>query len=434
MASQFSLLKDRRFAPLFIAQFLGAFNDNLFKALLVVMLAYGLIGGGGWRPEILVSLAAALFILPFATLAAPGGTLSDKFARDRMLRSLKLAEIVIVAGIIAGLIGFSLIFLLVVLFALGAQSALLSPAKYALLPQHLPGHDLIGANALMNTGSFVAILLGTIVGSLWGLDESGRRAAMVLMATCALIGYIASRFIPPAPAPAPDLEIGFNMLRDLRRNVAHTVAQPRSVRMALLGIAWFYFVGGTFLAQFPNFAKQTLGVDNIVLTVFMAVFTLGIAAGGLVNNYLLKAQISAKFVPAAALGIAVFTGDLCGAARAFESGGESLMTLSQFLGSYRSWHILFDIFMLSVCGGLYVVPLNTILQSRSAHALKARILSVSTILDALFILFSSLLAMALFALSFAVEDLFLVLAVATALLALYFGSRRAIFEEEEAPV
>lgn len=429
MASQFALLGKRRFLPLFVTQFFGAFNDNLFKTTLVVLVAYGVWDTGGWKPETLVSAAAGLFILPFVLIAPLGGTLADKFDKSIVMRWLKVAEIGLVIGVIIGLWLESLPFLFFILFAFGVHSALFSPSKYAIVPQQVKQSELIGANALLNTGTFIAILAGNILGSLWGTGEKGHMLAFAVLMICALIGYVSSRFVPPAPPPDKTLKIKLNLVADIADNVKFVRAQHASVGLSLLAIGWFYFMGGTVLSQFPNFVKQALGADNVVLGIFMTIFTLGIALGGLLNDKFLKSAVSARFVPLAAIGIALFMGDLALAGFAHQKS-ERLADWSRFIAAPGAYRVLFDLLMMAVCAGLFVVPLNAILQDRAAEAQRARILSVSNVLDALFMLGSSLIAVAMFSAGFAVGHLFLGTAVLTALAAIGLWRMRRIFEND----
>lgn len=432
MTNQFALLKDRRFVPLFLTMFLGAFNDNLFKALMVVMVAYGVIGLEGWTPEVLVSAAAGVFILPFILMAPLGGALSDKFDKARVMFFLKVSEVMIVIAAAIALWFQSFPALLGVLFLFGAQSALFAPGKYSILPQHLKPKELIGANGVLNSGSFVAILLGNILGSLWGVSQGYHVVALTVLALCAAVGLIASRSIPPAPALDKTLVIRKNAFADMWVNFKLTTQQHKGVMVSLFGIAWFYFVGGTFLAQFPNYTKQTLAVDNVTLSVFMALFTLGIGLGGLLNNTVLKSKITGRYVPLAALGIAVFTADLYGASRDFEVIEGQLRSFSEFVGSsFHAWRIMFDLVMVSVCGGLFVVPLNAILQERSDPKVRARIVSASSVMDATFVLLSAVAAMIMFSAGFKVVNLFFALALACGVAAIILGCFRSVLEEKK---
>lgn len=426
MNNQFSLMKDRRFLPLFVAQFTGAFNDNLFKTTLSVLAAYGIWDIGGWKPEIVASLAAALFILPFILFAPLAGEIADKYEKTKVVRIIKIAEMAIVGMAILGLALHSIPLLLLVLFLFGVQSAFFNPCKFSILPQHLRADELIAANALLNTGTYIAILSGTIVGGLLAFSGIGLVFTSLLLVVCAIGGYASSRYILHAVAPSPSLELHYNFFRDVVRSIGFARQQPQDLFCAMLGSSWFFFTGAMILSQLPNYTKQTLGVDNIVLTFFMTVFSIGIALGGLLNNKLLHSKVEATFVPAAAFFMAAFSADLYLSSAVYRSGsqilGEFLMTLPAFLSNPAGWHIVFDLLGISIAGGVYIVPLKAIIQHRSSESHKARVIAAGTLLDASFIFTSSLVAIAFLSAGFFVEHLFLLLAFGSVFMAFYIRS------------
>lgn len=407
--NQFDLMRDKRFLPLFVTQFLGAFNDNLFKMTLSILIGYQILDVGGHNPQVLVSLAAGLFIFPFLIFAPLAGDLADKYDKDRVIRATKLAEIFIAVLAIISLSTGSVFLILLSLFLFGSHSAFFSPSKFSILPQHLNEDELIGGNALLNTGTYLAILLGTIVGGLLAFITYGLVALSCLMLVCALLGYWVSCRIPHAPASDSTLKLSFNAPLEAIRIIRYAASQPKGTFLAILGISWFYFIGGTFLAQFPNYAKATLGVDNITLVFFMTIFSIGIAVGGLLNNKLLRSRVEATYVPLAALGITFFSLDLYFASASFAGASETgnLMTLPVFLIKLSGLRVIFDIFMVSVMGGLYVVPLKSIVQHTTSADHRARVLAGSALIDSLFILSSSLIATFLLSLGFEVKHLFL---------------------------
>lgn len=439
MTNQFALLFSKKFSPLFITMFLGAFNDNLFKAVFAVMVAYNVSGITGLSAEIVVSIGAGIFILPFVLMAPLGGDLFDKFDKAKVMRLLKLAELSIVFLAALSLVLSSVWLMFFVLFMLGAQSALFAPGKYSYLPVHLNSQQLIGANGLLNSGSFCAILLGNIIGSLLGMDSKGHFITIAILALCAVIGLMSARYIPKTPSEDKNIPIRKNMLAGIWGNFHLTLQEHKSVILAMFGIAWFYFVGATFLAQFPNFTKQVLNVDNIGLSIFMSLFTIGIGIGGLLNNRLLKSQISMKYVSLSMLGVCIFSADFYSASVSFAQSNAkeiqdalniSLMSFSEFLEtSFQAWRIVFDLIMVSVCGGLFVVPLNALMQERTKHRTRSRIIAASSVLDAFFVLISALLAVVMFSFGFSVVDLFLVVSVCSGLVAWFIGAKKTILEE-----
>jgi len=418
--NQFQLLKDRRFAPLFVTQFLGAFHDNLFKNALVVLLLYGVGLHTKQDPELLVTMAAGLFILPFVLFSALGGQLADKFPKHKVIRVIKLAEIGIAVLGSAALLSGSVWFSFLALFALGTQSAFFGPSKYAILPQHLEDDELISGNALLNTGTFLAILVGTIMGTVLITMGQGKMLVCGFLLACALAGYLFSRLIPAAESKAPKLKLNFNPVTETLHILRYTFQQKRVIVQAILGVAWFYFLGGMFLAQFPNYTQQTLGADEYVLAFFLALFSVGIAIGGLLNNRLLGGRIEAVYVPLSALGITIFSIDLffAGSGQAAVSG-LALIGLGDFFNSFSHWRITFDVLMIALCGGLFVVPLNAIIQHYTTEDHRARVLAGSAIIDSLFIVASSAISAVLIMAGWEIRELFLAFALANAAVALY---------------
>lgn len=434
MKNQFVLLKQRRFLPFFVTQFLGAFNDNLYKTLVSVLIAYGLWDIGGHEPGMLVALAAGLFVIPFVLFMPLAGDITDKFDKSRIMRFLKITEILIVLAGLAALYFRSIPGLMAMVFALGAQSAFFSPGKFSIMPQHLPRDELIAGNALVNTGTYLAILFGTILGSLLAVSHVGLVIGGLVLLLCAAAGYMASRFIPPAPANAPDLRLNFNVVFEAVRIIQYAYKQPNGVFSALISASWFFFVGGLYLSQFPNFANQTLGVDHIVLTGFMSVFSVGIAVGGLLNNRLLKSQVSAAFVPLAALMIALFSLDLYFASQPYlgvpdASKQGHLIGLTAFLSHLSGWRIMLDLFLVALAGGLYAVPLKTIIQDRTSPDHCARVMAGSALMDALFVMVSAVVAIGVYALGYAPHHLFLIVAALSLPVGVYvvIGLRVTVF-------
>lgn len=419
--NQFLLLKERRFLPLFAAQFLGAFHDNLFKNTFVAMMLYGSMSASAEADiKILTTVAAGIFILPFLLFSGFSGQLADKFPKDRVIRVIKLAELLIAIAGVASILSASVVLSFITLFALGTHSAFFSPSKYSILPQHLSAEELIGGNALLNTGTFLAILFGTIIGTGLAILPAGPVIISVIIIVTALIGYASSRSIPAAPAIASDLKINMNVFSETSHIMRHTFQQPRNTILALLGIAWFYFLGGMFLSQFPNYAKETLQADEQVLTFFLVIFSIGIAIGGLLNNKLLKGYVSATYVPLAALGMSIFSLDLFFANHHLSGPALNQMhSLSSFLSVLSHWRIVVDVSLIALCGGLFVVPLNAYVQSVTPDHHRARILAGGAILDALFMIASALFSTVLIVLGCTIPELFLAFALANTLVAFY---------------
>ncbi len=416
MSGQFNLLRERRFLPFFGTQFLGAFNDNLFKNALVVLLTFQAASWTSLNPGILANLAAGIFILPFFIFSATAGQLADKYDKALLSRLVKLLEVVIM--LLAGL-GFamhSLPVLLGALFLLGCHSTLFGPVKYAILPQHLHEDELVGGNALVEAGTFVAILMGTLAGGL--LAGAGHPLWVALAGLLvAVAGYLASRGIPTAPAPEPGLRINPNPLTETWRNVGFA-QENRTVFLSILGISWFWLYGALFLAQFPAFAKNVLGGGESAVTLLLATFTVGIGLGSLLCERLSAKQVEIGLVPFGSIGLTVFGLDLALAAPGGLPAGAPLAFLD-LLAAPGMVRVLLALFMLGVFGGFFIVPLYALVQLRSAPGHRARIIAANNILNALFMVAGALGAAALLGAGLSIPHLFLVAALLNALVAVY---------------
>ncbi len=401
------LLKTRRLLPLFVTQFLGALNDNLFKNAMVILIIYRAaeVSSG----QLTVTLAAGLFILPFFLFSATAGQLADKFEKSALIRKIKIAEILIMALAVGAFFFQSTSALLLVLFLMGTQSAFFGPLKYSILPDHLEEHELIGGNGLVEAGTFLAILLGTIAGGLLILTSLGIVLVSTALMVLAVAGWAASLAIPKAGPASPDLKLNRNFMAETGAIIRYA-AQQRKVFLAILGISWFWLLGATFLAQFPAFAKDVLGGNEQVVTLFLTVFTIGIGLGSLLCNKLLDGEISAKFVPLGALGMTVFTVDLYFASSSSAPGAVLIGALA-FLFDWQHWRILFDLLAIAVFGGLYIVPLYAIMQNASETSHRARVVAGNNILNALFMVCSALGTIAMLSLGFTVPQVFLTLAI-----------------------
>ncbi len=421
--SQFDLLKEKKFLPLFITQFLGAFHDNLFKNALVGLLLFNAAGGlieSDEQTKILVTIATAIFILPFILFSALAGQYADKYPKNKVIRVVKLVEIgVAVLGAVS-LISGSLSLSFVTLFALGAQSAFFGPSKYSILPEHLKDDELIGGNALLATGTFVSILIGTIIGMSIINIAGGIWIISIALIVSALGGYVSSRRIPETKAMAAEYKINYNIFSETFHILHNLFTSKRSIIEASMGVAWFWFLGAVFISQMPNFIRTTLEANEHVSALFMAVFSIGIALGGLLNNRLLNGRIEAVYVPIAALGITLFSIDLYFAGIGYNNGlSQGLIGVLGFMSTLSSVRIVLDIFLVSICAGLFVIPLNAIIQHDSEDKTRSRILAGSALLNSIFIVVSSILSALLFSMGFSVPTLFLMLALSNMVVAFY---------------
>jgi acyl-[acyl-carrier-protein]-phospholipid O-acyltransferase/long-chain-fatty-acid--[acyl-carrier-protein] ligase len=412
------LLRLRRFLPLFITQFLGAMNDNLFKQALVVLIAFRLAPSMGLDGGIMVTAAAGIFILPFFLFSATAGQLADKFEKSRTLQIVKSCEIAIMGLAVIGFYLEEPFFLIAVLFLMGTQSAFFGPAKYSILPDHLEDRELVAGNALVESGTLLAILFGTIAGGLMILSDNGAALVSTSVVVLAVLGWLASRWIPAAGPAAPDLKINYNMATETLALIRYAAGQ-RTVFLSMLGISWFWLLGAVFLAQVPNFAKDVLGADETVVTMIMAIFSVGIGIGAIVCNRMLRGEISARYVPYAALAITVFLFDLYLANATMHASGGPLIDAGTFIKDPQNWRILIDLLLFSVAGGIYSVPLYSVVQHESAPAHRSRVIAANNVLNAAFLVGGTVIATLLLAQGQSIPQIFKWLAVGNFFAALY---------------
>jgi len=407
------LLLTRRFLPFFITQFLSAFNDNMFKFALVLFLKYQMSEFTVEETAALTTLAAGIFILPFFLFSATAGQLADKYEKSGLIQIIRFSEIPLM--ILAG-VGFwfeNPWFLLTVLFLMGSKSAFFGPLKYSILPEHLKKDELIGANGMVEMGTFVSILLGTILGGTLIIGAEGRWQVSAMAITIAVVGYAASRFIPKNTPKSPGLKINPNIAGEIFL-ILKEASRMRPVIISILGISWFWLLGATLLAQFPNYSKDVIFGGESVATLFLFSLSVGIGIGSMLCNRVLKSQISARLAPWAALVIGVFAVDLYFSSQAAVTGTTGgLLTISEFLVHPQNWRVLLDMVALALAGGFFIVPLYTILQTRSPDNVRSRMIAANNICNSLFMVISSLVTVGLFSLGFGVLDVFLGLGIIT---------------------
>ncbi|KVC22329.1 glycerol acyltransferase [Burkholderia pseudomultivorans] len=417
-ASQFDLLRERRFAPFFTTQFLGALNDNVFKIGFTSLVTYHTARFSGVDAKTAAFLISAIFILPFVLFSATSGQIADKYDKATLTRFVKTFEIVLMLVGAAGFVTHSAVLLYLCTFMMGMHSTLFGPVKYSYLPQHLAEQELVGGNGLVEMGTFIAILIGTIIGgAAAGIEGSGERVLAVSVVVIALAGRLVAQRVPATPAPQPDLVINWNPFSETWRNLA-LARQNRTVFLSLLGISWLWFVGATFLTSFFNFAKDVLSASPDVVTVLLATFSVGIGLGSLLCERLSQRRVEIGLVPLGSIGISVFAIELYFASRALPSPGH-LLSVGEFLAGARHWRILVDLFLLAMFGGFYSVPLYALIQSRSAPTHRARIIAANNILNALFMILSALMAMGLTKAGVGIPGLFLVTALLNVVVAAY---------------
>jgi 1-acyl-sn-glycerol-3-phosphate acyltransferase len=415
--SQFQLLRERRFAPFFWTQFLGAGNDNVYKNALVIFVAFQAAALTTLSSNDLVNIAAAVFIAPFVLFSATAGQIADKFEKSRLIRLIKLLEIGIM---VTGAVGFyrqDLVLLFVALGLMGVHSTLFGPVKYAILPQHLRPEELIGGNGLVEMGTFVAILLGEIVGGLViAVKPNGPILAGATAIAIAVAGYIVSRSIPITPAVAPELKINWNPFTETAHNLRFAYG-TRVVWLSMLGISWFWFYGATYLTQFANFTKDVLGGDEHVATLLLAIFSVGIGIGSLLCERLSGHKVELGLVPFGSIGLSVFAVDLYAASH--DLAAHALTGVDGFLAVGAHWRVAADLMLLGMFGGFYIVPLYALIQERSDPAHRSRIIAANNILNALFMVVSAGVALGLLKAGLSIPALFLATGLMNAVVALY---------------
>jgi acyl-[acyl-carrier-protein]-phospholipid O-acyltransferase/long-chain-fatty-acid--[acyl-carrier-protein] ligase len=418
-----SLFRTKRFLPLFLTQFFGALNDNMLKNAMIMLITYRM-ATSAHDAQSLVTIAGGLFVLPFFLFSAMAGQMADKYDRAAMTRVIKVVEIAIMAVAVAGFYLHSVAILLIALAGMGIHSTFFGPIKYALLPQQLKPDELLGGNALIEAGTFLAILMGTIAGGALVLRAHGETLICIALIVIAVIGYLSSRHIAAAAPSDPTLRINPNLFRETI-NIVSQSYQDKAIKLCILGSSWFWFVGATLLAQFAPYVKEVLHADPSVVTLLLTVFSVGVGLGSYACNKLLRGEVQATYVPLAALGLTLFGIDLYLASQhaaalvGTDTTGGALQSLNAFMRAPANWRVLFDLGGIAVCGGIYIVPLYAIMQHRSPPAHRARVIAANNVMNALFMVVSAVLTLVLLALHFTIPEIFLSVALANGVVALY---------------
>ena len=415
MADSIKLLSTRRFRPFFLTQLLGAFNDNLYKNGLTIFIAFQVASVSQEESNTLVNIAAALFILPFFLFSAIAGQLADKHEKSMLIRRIKILEIGIMLLGATAFILQSPLFLVAILFLMGTQSALFGPVKYSLMPEALKAEELVGGNAMVEFGTFLAILLG-LIASVYIIDI-GNTAMGIAVVLTACVGYWTSRGIPALPAGAPELKLSFNILKQTA-NIMRDARENRTVFYSIMGISWFWFFGITYVTQLPNYVRYELGASEQVYVLLLAIFSIGIGAGSFLCERMSGRMVEIGLVPIGALGLSLFGIDLY-FNQTLSVAGAELIGPATFIAQSSSLRVCLDIFMLGVSGGIYIVPLFALVQQRSKPSKRSRIIAANNVLNALFMVVAS--AYGLFALSAGVSIpmLFLIMSLMNAAVALF---------------
>jgi MFS family permease len=405
-----ALLRAQRFLPLFMTQALGAVNDNIFKNAVVVLALFRLAHTG----PILVALAGGVFLLPYALFSATAGDLADAFEKSRLIRWVKFWELGLMVLASIGFVTGNFGVLMAVLFGLGVQATFFSPLKYGILPDLLVGAELVAGNGLVEAGTFVGILLGTVAGGALVLLPGGDVAVSVACLTVAGFGIVSAYNIPKVPPAQPGLRPGWNIAAKTWALV-RLAARNKPVWFAILGISWFWAVGATLLAEFPTLARDDLHANGHVVTLMLGVFAVGVGIGSLGVARFVKDAALLAYVAAAGLGVSVFTADF--AWTALHTG--HLANIDAMLASAAGWHLLGDLLLLAAFGGAFSVPLYVLLQERSAPTHRARMVAANNVMNAVSSVLAAGLTAGLYAAGMRAPVILLLTAAANAIVALW---------------
>ncbi|MCE3254685.1 MAG: transporter [Rickettsiaceae bacterium] len=426
MQNQAHLLKSKRFLPLFITQFFGAFNDNVFKNAFLIWFTYDIAGKLNMDAQVMTTIASGLFILPFFLFSALAGQIADKFEKSKLVRIIKIAEILIMGFSFVGFYFENIYLLLVLTFLMGLHSTFFGPIKYSLLPEMLKNDELVSGNALIEGATFLAILLGTILGGVVIRSQNGVEIISASVLLFAIIGYVSSRFIPKAPISDSNLKIGFNIFSQTLNIISHA-KREQTVWLSIIGISWFWFVGITFLSQFPIYTKNLIHGDEFIVTLFLSIFSIGIGIGAAFCNKLLKGQINGRLVPFGSIGMTIGIIIFCIASYYYSPvlRLDQLLNLREFLSyGISSWMIIFGLMIISVFSGIYIVPLYAIMQHRSEGKYLSRIIAANNVCNALFMVASSIFIIALLKTGLTLLQIFLLVGLIN--IFVFFTIRRIV--------
>jgi MFS family permease len=410
------LLKERAFLPLFLTQFFSAFNDNAFKLAMLTLISYHL-GYTQTESEYYQALAGALFIIPFFLFSATAGQLADKYNKAVLSRYVKIFEVLLMILGGVALYQGSVFLMMSTLTGMGIHATFFGPIKYAILPDHLPAKYLLSATALIEASTFMAVLLGTTMGTLAiGNSKTNVIYAILMTNFVALFGLLSSFFIPDAFGKLKFLTIDWNVFR-ATKVLIKDVAVNKVIFPSILAISWFWFIGAVILTKLPDYTHFVLNANASVFALFLALFSIGIALGSFLISQLMRGAITLKYVPLSMLTLSIFALDIYLATPSYSSE-KTLMNLGQFLSSFNNIRITADFFLFSCIGGLFVVPLYTYLQVSSEEGKRARIIAANNIYNALFMVIGSVMIMVMLKFTENIAIIFLLLAILNAIASL----------------
>ncbi|WP_180036875.1 MULTISPECIES: MFS transporter [unclassified Acinetobacter] len=416
-----NLLATRRFLPMFCTQFLGALNDNVFKQALLLVITYGWISQQSGSISTLNNLAALLFILPYFIFSATAGQIADKYERSQLVRYLKLLEIAVMLLATVGFLIGNLWLLMFALFLMGTQSTFFGPIKYAILPEILKPNELMSGNALFQSGTSIAILVGMILGgAVISLSAGNLLWISLTVLAIAMVGYLASRFILKQPIAAPQLQVDWNFFRTSIQTLKYAKNLPL-IFLILLGNSWYWFYGATYLTQIPQLTQQNLHASENVVSLLLTFFSVGIGVGSLLCRKIGGTEVNIKMVPIGAVGLTVFAFYLA-AALAFvpPQTGELLGLSEVFQQGWSYYHVILAVTLLGISGGFYIVPLYAMMQAYSPRSHRARVVAANNILNAIFMVSSAIFSIIILSvLQIDLKILFCITAVLSAIFTIW---------------
>ncbi len=415
-------MKEQRFRPFFFTQFLGAFNDNVFKTALITLVAFHAASLTSIDGATLATLLPGLFILPFFLFSATAGQIADKFEKSQIIRLVKIFEICIMLFASTGFFLHNLWLLSAALFMMGMHSTLFGPVKYSYLPQHLKENELVGGNGMVEMGGFVAILLGQVLGAFLSMQTDNALLTSITIILIAMLGYWTSRDIPNSPAADASLKINWNPITETFYNLKFAW-NHQVIWLALIAVSWFWFYGATLLAQFPNFAKVVLQGDESVFILLLTLFSLGIGTGSLMCEKLSKGKVELGLVVFGAIGLTLFGADLAFSSEYFYHDGQ-IQNYLAFARQIGNWRLLADIVLIGLFGGFYIVPLYALIQTRAEKSHQSRVIAANNIFNALFMVVSAGFSILLFKQGFSIPQLFLATAMLNIVITIYLCIRQ----------
>lgn len=409
ISNQTYLFKDRRFLPIFLVQFFGCLNDSILKNALIILVTYKISHELSYSAYLLVMLANIIFIAPFLIFASLAGQIADKYERAHIVKIIKFAELGIISLSTYGFYHTDLLILFSCIGLMGVHSAFFGPIKYSVLPDHMNKDELLGANGLIEAGTFFSILLGTMLGNFYNFSSE---LVIIIALMASVVGLVSSFFMPKSNNSTPEIKINFNIWQETSNMMRYALAK-NNIYLSILGISWFWFIGVAFIAQIPALAKNTLIADENVANLFLAVFSIGVSVGSFLCNKIFQSKITTKYVFLASIGITLCGIDLYFATNIASARYEAdaLRTIWQFLSHNHCWRILIDLFLLSAIAGIYVVPLFAVMQYFTVPSYRSRVVSTNNFINALFMVASTAFLSLLFAFGCSIPAAILVISL-----------------------